>query len=85
MENSGIDFGDLVHTFKGLVHSRAGRRKQALSEFRKIKDPINLPVDEEWDAIDVVTKVEIYTEGWRQLREEGYDYSRETADLLDDN
>jgi len=40
MENSGIDFGDLVHTFKGLVHSRAGRRKQALSEFRKIKDPI---------------------------------------------
>lgn len=74
---------DLIHAFKGLVHSWNGRTKQALAEYRKIQDPINLP---EWDDVDFYQKIEVYTTGWKQLREEGYDdNSGNVANLLGNN
>lgn len=73
---------DLVHAFKFLVHSNRGNKAQAFSELRKIENYFDLP---EWDDVDYLTKIEVYTEGWRQLREEGYDDQGNATNLLGDN
>lgn len=76
------NFQDVVRVFKHLVHLRYGRRQEALLELKKIERYFDLP---EWDDVDDLDKIKVYEEGWRQLKDEGYDNSGETADLLDDD
>lgn len=76
------NFQDVVRVFKHLVHLAYNRRKEAMSELRQIENYFDLP---EWDDVPDLDKIKVYEEGWRQLIEEGYDNSRETADLLDDD
>lgn len=74
------NFQDVVRVFKHLVHLRYGRRQEALLELKKIERYFDLP---EWDDVDDLDKIKVYEEGWRQLKDEGYDDQRDVENLLD--